>query len=381
MRRILSLLCEYRRERLSANGADNGRLAEVNDFYGNFDNLLSGITPTETGNQLEEVMMTADFSNAFGDFVQRKVIPGYKQKRFDFELFMKPEETPNYQTVNRKQNRAGVDDLEWVSDKGEARPGSVTDAVEREFKVEAWKKQFDFSMRNLINDDIGYFSDHALKMGISARRTQEKFVSRMLFNATGTGWLTAAAQLPLYSTTGRLTSSRVATARMMFNQRVDTRGEPIAVALRYLVHHPGLVDTVRVIRQSQLIPELATNAVNVIRGDFIPIEDPYVAGIAPAPYLNLPWYAMCDWRTENVVPFILARRAGFPAPILVRKQGNIESFSSFEAAGTLLPPIFGDFQTNNVTVMVWDEWGTYIDATYGNMFDVRGSYYSSGTAA
>jgi hypothetical protein len=46
-----------------------------------------------------------------------------------------------------------------------------------------------------------------------------------------------------------------------------------------------------------------------------------------------------------------------------------------------VPPVMGDFATGNVVVKVHDEWGTYIGgAGNGNYFDLRGGFYSSGTA-
>ena len=164
---------------------------------------------------------------------------------------------------------------------------------------------------------------------------------------------------------------------MAFNQRVDARNVPIRARLKYLVHHSGLVDTVRVIRQSELIPELATNARNVIAGDFEPIEDPHMAGTAP----NLPWWGFVDWKESNIVPFVLARRQGMPAPMILRKRSDIESITSLLGSGGSVPPIMGDFATGNVVVKVEDQWGTYIDTTTeGNLFDYRGAYYSAGTA-
>jgi len=377
MRRILSLLSKYRQDRLSQAGATPQRLGEVADIYRHFDNLLSGITATDTGNALEEVMTSADFTNAFGDFVQRQMWPAYTAKRFDFEQFVKPDTVPSFQTVTRKQDRAGVDDLEYVPEKGEARAGSRSDAVNRQYRVYKWEKQFDFSMETLVNDDIGYLQDQAQKMGQAARRTQEKFVSRFLWNATVVARLTLLGAL--YQINGRLTSARISTARMAFNQRTDANGEPVNATLRYIVHHAGLVDTVRVIRASQLVPELATNAANVVAGDFVPISDPYCPGAAP----NLPWFAMTDWRTDGIIPFVLARRQGVPAPQLFRKRSDIESITSMLGGGGVVAPIWGDFATGNVVVKVHDEWGTYLDMGAlgdGNMFDHRGCFYSSGTA-
>lgn len=381
MRRIVSLLKEYRRAQLSAIGAGNEKLAEVGRMFDFMDSALNGVQVSENGgfdgpeSRLSEVMTSADFTYALGEFVQRQMVPAYTRKRFNFEPLVKPDTLPNFMSVTRYQKRAGVDDLEYVAEKGEARPGSVVDATKKQYRVYKWEKQFDFSMETLINDDLGYFADQASLMGEAARRTLEKFVSRMYTNATTIARLVALGAL--YSTTGRLTTARISTARMAFNQRVDDRAEPIIASLKYIVIHPGLVDTAAQIQNSTLVPELATNGVNVVRGTFQVIEDPYIVGVAP----NLPWYAFCDYTSDGVVPFVLARRQSVPAPMLFRKRSDMEYFGSFAASGAAAPPIMGDFASGNVVIKVHDEWGTYIDGTEGNMFDNRGCYYSSGTAA
>ena len=357
--------------------AINKRLAEVDLGLEAIDHMIDGITPTSTNNDLRETMTSADFPYAITSFVSRMAIPGYEKKAFDFEPLIWNDTLTNYLPHNRYQHRDSIDDLELVVEKGRARPGSKDDATPRVYQVYRWEKQYDFSMEALVNDDLAYFSDQAMLMGESARRTLEKFVSRMYTNAITITRLNALGLL--YGITGRLTSSRVSEARMAFNQRTDDCSEPINATLQYVVHHAGLVDVVKVIRQSQLIPELATNAANVIAGDFIPIEDPYIVGIAP----TLPWYAFVDWRTNGITPFVLARRQGVPAPMLLRRRSDIENITSMLGAGTPVAPIMGDFQTGNVVIKVHDEWGTYLDMGQGgdcNMYDVRGSFYSAGTA-
>ncbi len=373
MRKLLSILKDIRQ--LQLRNAQPARLSEVGDFYGHLDTLLSGIKPTDANVRLEEVMTSADFTYALQEFVQRQMLPGYSEKTFVFEPLVRPDTTPNFLPVTRYQRRAGLDDLEFVGEKGEARPGSVVDATKRQYQVYPWQKQFDFSFQALVNDDLGYFTDLAVDMGRAARRTLEKYVSRFFTNATTIARLVALGAL--YSTTGRLTSARISTARMAFNQRTDTRGEPINARMVYLVYHSGLADTVATIQNSQLVPELATNAVNVVKGTFTPIEDPFIVGAAP----NLPWYAFTNYKENGIVPFVLARRQGMPAPLLLRKRSDIEAISSLLGAGSDVPPVMGDFSTGNVVVKIYDEWGTYIDPTEGNLFDASGAYYSSGTAA
>jgi len=380
MRNILTVLSEYRKVQLKAANATDERLREVDDKFNFMDRALNSLMLNGNGfdgpeSKLAEVMTSADFTYAIQTFVERQMLPGYTEQTFAFEPLVKPETTPNFLPVSRYQNRGGLDDLEFVGEKGEARPGSVDDATSRQFQVYKFEKQFDFSMETLVNDDLGYFTDHAQNMGRAARRSLEKFVARFFTNAVTVARLIALGAL--YSTTGRLTTARISEARMAFGQRTNTDGEMIQADLVYLVYHNGLADTVAQIQASTLVPELATNAVNVVKGTFTPIKCPYIAGTAP----NLPWFAFSDYKANGIIPFVLARRQGVPAPLILRKRSDIEAISSLLGGGAAVPPIWGDFATGNIVVKVHDEWGTYINGTDGNMFDHRGSYYSSGTAA
>jgi hypothetical protein len=350
------------------------RAPQVRSMFSEIDNQLSAVTPTSTSNRLREVMTSADFTYAIEEFVRRELVPGYERKRFNFEPLVKPRQNVNYLEHTDYQDRAGVDDLELVGEKGQARPGSRDDAVKRPHRVYQWKKQYDFSHQALVNDDLQYFSDQAEKMGQAARRSLEKYVSRMYTNATSIARLVAAGAL--YSQNGRLTSTRISEARMAFNQRVDARNEPINARLAYIVGHSGLADTALQIQNSELVPELATNAANVVRDNWEWIEDPYITGTAP----SLPWYGFSDYRENNVIPFILSRLPLFPGPVIARKRSDIESVTSILGPGRPVAPIFGDFENGDIVLMVFDVWGTYIDETEGNLYDINGAYYSSGTA-
>lgn len=374
MRRILGLLSDIRAAQLSLHQAVPQRMQEARDFFSHVDGLMSGMTPTSPNNELSEVMTSADFTFAIQEFVQRRALPGYQEQAFAFEPLVYIDTVPNFLPVTRYQRRAGLDDLEYVGEKGQARPGSYPDATKRQYRPYRFEKQFDFSFEALRNDDLGYFDDMAMEMGRAARRSLEKYVSRMYTNATSTARLTALGAL--YATTGRLTTARISTARVGFRQRTNARGERVNTSLRYLVYHTGLIDTVAQIQASELVAELATNGANVIRGTFIPIEDPYIAGTAP----NLPWYAFADGNGSNIRPLVLARLTGWPGPRILRRRSDIESVTSMLGAGVPVEPIMGDFESGNVVLKVVDIWGTYIDGTEGNYFDTMGAYQSSGTA-
>lgn len=372
MRRIIRALSEIRKTQLSYRNAPEARLREAGDVFAFLDRSLDGIGHDGNGEALSEVMVSADFTYAIQEFVQRKMWSAYQQQGFAFEPLVTTDTLPNYLPVTRYIDDNGVDDLEFVGEKGQARPGYVSDLLKRQWRVWRWEKQYDFSHEALINDDLGYFDDLTTKMGRAARRTLEKYVSRMYFNATSIARLVGLGAL--YSTTGRLTTARISTARMAFDQRVDGRGERILSPLNFIVYHTGLKDTVAQIQNSLLVPELATNGANMVRGTFTAVEDPYLTGAAP----NLPWFAFAQ--TSQLKTLVLARRAGMPGPVILRKRSDVESVTSILGAGTPVDPIMGDFKSGNIVLKVVDVWGTYVDGTEGNLVDYHGAYYSTGTA-
>ena len=380
MRSIIRKMSLIRQEQLRtlakanpqlANGY-NKRIAEVDAMFSEFNSGLNGLSHQFDPMPLQEVMVSADFTYAITEFVQRLALDGYKMMEFPWQPLVKPDTVPNYLPVYRYQHRSSLDDLELVTEKERPRAGSKDDATKRTNQVWRWEKEYDFSHEALINDDLGYFKDQATLMGDSARRTLDKYVSRFYTNAVTIARLVALGAM--YSQNGRLTTARVSEARMAFGQRVDDRGNPMEVEAVYLVYHRGLQDTVLTILNSTLVPELATNAVNVV--NFIPIKDPYMTGTAP----NLPWYMFADYKRSNVTPFILGRRQGFPGPMILRRKSDIESVTSLLGPGTAVNPVMGDFETGNIVLKVEDVWGTYVDGTEGNLFDSRGAYYSTGTA-
>jgi len=376
MRKITYMLSELRKEQLTRRKAPNERIAEVDGAFKALDYALDGIRRDGDSELVQEVMTSADFTYAIQEFVQRKSLPGYQRMGFQFEPLVKMESTlPNYMEVTRYQNRCGVDDLEYVGEKGPARAGSVQDATKRTLQVWRFEKQFDFSHEALVNDYIGYFEDVATKMGEAARRTLEKYVSRFYTNATSITRIQGGGAL--YAQNGRLTSARISEARMGFGQRTDDCSEPINADLAFIVYHRGLEDVVRTIQNSTLVPELATNAANVVRTAFTAIKDPYLTGTAP----NLPWYGFDDPNNaDGITSFVLARRSGMPGPMIVRRRSDIEGTTSMLGAGTAVAPIFGDFESGNIILKVMDAWGTYVDGTNGNVYDRHGTYYSTGTA-
>ena len=104
-----------------------------------------------------------------------------------------------------------------------------------------------------------------------------------------------------------------------------------------------------------------------------------IIGIAAATLLRVA-FALVTVQLLQIVGLVLARRAGWPAPLILRKRSDIEAVTSILGGGRAVDPIMGDFESGNIVVKVADVFGTYVDGTNGNWFDFRGGYYSTGTA-
>ena len=347
------------------------------EAYPLIDNSLSMlIDPVNQGSTslstFQEVMTSADFQYALGEYVNRAMWPAYTRQAFAFEPIIFNDVVPNFMDVTRYQRQAGLDDLEMVREKATAKSGYLMDAYRRQYRVYRWEKEFDFSYEAIVNDDLGYFSEMAALMGEAARRTLEKFVSRLYFNTTAIASLGTLGAL--YAGTARLSTNALMVAWHAYNQRLDARSEPINVRPAYLVIHRGLELTAQQILRSTLVAENATNALNVLP-PFTPIVDPYLTGTAP----DLPWY-LFNTPGAGARTITLARMTGRPGPMVLQKQPDTMAFAGFNNVGPIIPGL-GDFESGNILLKVADVWGGWKDATYTGITDYRGIYYSAGTTA
>jgi hypothetical protein len=243
--------------------------------------------------------------------------------------------------------------------------------------VEVWGKGLDISWRTLRNDDLGYLTDTLRMFGRSARRSKEKFVSRMMTNATTIARLVGLGAL--YSTTGRINAARLDTAMSAFNMRTDDRGEPINASMSYVVYHTASEGVVWQVRNTTSgVPGTTNHGANIgMRQSWTPIRNPYLQGTAP----NLPWYAFTNPLSDGITTFVLAQLQGMTSPLITRKKSDIEAVQALLGPGQDLGTMLGDFMTGNLHYGVLDIYGTFIDPTEGNLVDVKGAYYSDGTAA
>jgi len=369
MRRIISMIQEFALEHHKDN---NERVEELREAYQFIDRALDG-DYSMTSTRLREALVTADFPLYFGRVISAGVEKRYQYRRGQWRDYCKITELPNYLTAERYRF-SEFDTLHRRREKQEARAGYIFES-RYQLRVYDWAKQIDFSHQILVNDDLGAFEDIILKMGDSAARFEDYYVSSLYDNpTTQTSLISLGAN---YAGTGRLTTANLITAITAFAQRTDARGNPLNIVPKYLVIPPVLRPTANAILESERIAELATNSINPVRVYGLQIrEDPYIAFSAP----NIPWYLFAD---PNDVPTVTVTRLASKGdkPYVYTKAPDKAPLSATGAMGV---PDWrtGSFLTGDIELLVEDTIGSRSDSpnVWVGVTDYYGIYYSSGTA-
>jgi len=320
--------------------------------------------------KLAEALTVGSFPTYFSRTISRLMYDRYNYRAGQWRDYTYADQLPDYSTGERW--RWSEFDRPVLRDaKAEAYAGYIYPEVVY-IGVDDYAKQIDFSRRILINDDLGQFNQIGQKMGDSARRFEDFYVSALYDNGLTQAALNAL--LANYAGTGALTTANLMIGWNAFTQRVDGRGNPLNIVPRYLVIPPVLRLTADTILMSERIAELATNATNVMRGWLTVKEDPYITFTLP----NVPWYLFAD---PNDVPAVtVVRRTGVTGPELFALAPDKVPMSAAGGLGTA-DWRAGSFLTGDIEIMVETCIGSRNDdlAALVGVTDAQGIYWSSGT--
>ena len=374
MRSIVSMIMEFA---LEDNKRDNDRCQQIREAYRFVDDEMGGVERRGAVTaKLAEALTVGSFPTYFARTISRLAYDRYNYRRGEWRDYTYPDQLPDYSGGERWRwtefDRPVLRDPKAESYAGFMYPEYVT------VGVDDYAKQVDFSRRVLINDDLGQFNSIGLRMGDSAARFEDFFVSALYHNATTTGVTGLIVAGANYYGTGALTTANLMIAWNAFAQRVDVRGNPLNIQPRYLVIPPVLRLTADTILQSERIAELATNAKNVMRGRLEVKEDPYITFTLP----NVPWWLFAD---PNDVPGVsVVRRTGVTGPQLFALAPDKVPMSAAGALGTA-DWRTGSFLTGDIELMVETCIGgrTDVQTSFGALLtgitDIQGVYLSVGT--
>lgn len=196
----------------------------------------------------QEAMTTSDFSNLFGDVLDRQVLAGYRETPQTFRSYMKISTVRDFRTVKRFKVDGAEGVLTAVPEQTEYPEASLADGV-YSYSVGKYGRRMAFSWESEINDDLGMLQDVPTRYGKAARRTEERFATGLFVGVSGpNGTFFSNANKNVINTTNGAASTNPALSvagiqdglKVLANQ-VDADGEPIAIDMVHLVVPPALL--------------------------------------------------------------------------------------------------------------------------------------------
>jgi hypothetical protein len=197
----------------------------------------------------QESMSTSDFTYLFGDVIDRQMLAAYQTRPVQWPAMAKRGRVRDFRTVKRFTLDGGEAVLDAVKELGEYQVRKVADNA-YSYAVGKYGDQIAVSWETIVNDDLNAMSDLPTRLGLAARRTEERFAAALFSGSGGpnaTFFSTAHKNVinPTVLGTGAPTNPALSVQGLQYamqamGQQVDTDGGPIYVEGVTLVVPPAL---------------------------------------------------------------------------------------------------------------------------------------------
>jgi hypothetical protein len=210
------------------------RLAEAAGFIAE---VMQGKRPAY---HLKETMTTSDFPLLFGDILDRQLLGAYQEVPYSWNQVARRRTVPDFRTVRRFTIDGGEAVLEPVPEQTEYPAASLSEG-KYDYSVKKYGRRMPFSWESMINDDLDALRDIPERLGRSARRTEERFVTDLYFDSNGPdATFIAAGNDNLMTGNPALSITSLAAAMTLLAGHTDSDGEPISVEMMTLWVPPAL---------------------------------------------------------------------------------------------------------------------------------------------
>lgn len=258
---------------------------------------------------------TSDFALALGDAVGRELLRAFEAAE--------PGVLRVGRSVTAQDFRArypiAIGDapkLEKVSEHGEFKRGTITEAAQPAWKLQTYGKIFGITRQALINDDLGAFTNLPRRMGIEARELEAQTVVDLLVSNPIMGDSVAlfhADHGNLAASGGAITVTNLGAARAAMRLQKSLNGRVINVVPRYLIV-PASKETVA----EQLLTEIAATKADDVNpfgnGKLELIVEPRLDAVS-----TTAWYVFGDPGRYDGLE--VARLAGDNGPVVDTRVG------------------------------------------------------------
>lgn len=346
------------------------RLAEAAGFI---KEVMDGRRPFY---HFQEAMTTADFPLLFGDVIDRMVLGSYQEAPYSWSQVVRRRTVPDFRTVNRFAIDGAEAVLDTVPQQSEY-PEAALSETRYQYSVTKYGRRIPFAWESMINDDLDALRDIPERFGRAARRTEERFVTQLFFDANGphASFFTGGNN-NLVPNNPVLGINGLQSAMETLAAQVDADGEPISIEAMTLWVPPALEITAENILNSVQL-ELneaggSTNtrliAVNWMRNRVTLAVGYYIPLIASSANGNTSWILTASpnvGRPMGEVGFL----RGHETPEIWIKSPNAQ-----RAGGGQVDAMDGDFDTDSIQYRLRHVLG-------GTRLDPKSAVASNGSGA
>jgi hypothetical protein len=314
--------------------------------------------------RFQEAMSTSDFTNLFGDIIDRQLLAAYQTQPVQWDAIARRGRVRDFRTVKRFTLDGGEATLDAVKELAEYPMRSVADGA-YSYKVGKYGDVIAVSWETLVNDDLDAMSQLPQKLGNAARRTEERFAATLFSGSGGpdaTFFSTAHKNIinPTVVGSGSITNpplsiSAVQLAMQVLGQQVDSDGGPIYVEGVVLVVPPALkVPAMNIVNAVEILA--ASGGGDGTGNDQLRVNNWMTGGIRVV--VN-PWLPIINTTSGNTAWYLFADPSvGRPALEVGFLIGHetpelwVRSPNAMRVGGGPVAPEEGDFEHDAVQYRV-----------------------------
>jgi hypothetical protein len=186
----------------------------------------------------QEALTTSDFPLLFGDVLDRQLLANYREWPVSYPNYAAVKTVPDFRSVRRFAIDGSEAVLGQVNEQEEY-PQSNLSETRYTYAVVKYGRKIPFSWEAMINDDLDALKDIPMRFARAARRTEERFVTDLLFDSNGPD-ATHVASGNNNILTAALSVAGLQAAFTVLGNQVDADGEPIVIDSAELVVPPAL---------------------------------------------------------------------------------------------------------------------------------------------
>lgn len=207
-----------------------------------------------------EAMTTSDFSNLFGDIIDRQLYGKYVSKRADWTSYARRAVVSDFRTVKRFTLDGAEAFLSAVDQAAPYPAAALTDGA-YSYSLAKYGRTIGLSWESIVNDDLDAFRDLPDRLANAAIRSEDKFVTDLYVNAAGpdSTFFSSGNKNLVTAANSALSLTSLNEAFTLLGQQLDADGGPIYVDGVVLVVPPALEITARnILEGTQIMTALGS---------------------------------------------------------------------------------------------------------------------------